>query len=223
MRMNILQHTPNEGPGTILDWAQSRDNEVFIYHPAQFQILPKASETDFLVILGGPMSPNDQLSWIQQERFLIQELLNQNKPIFGVCFGAQQISKTLGYAVVKAPIKEVGWGNVVLQSQAIPKLPTKLDVLHWHEETFVMPQQAKLLFSNQYLANQGFLLGHHVAGLQFHLEPKLLNVREMAINDQQYVQNSIFQQSVTEILEHPVPSVNRQAMFVLLDYLVTQD
>lgn len=33
MRINVLQHTPNEGPGSILDWAQARGHQTFVYHP----------------------------------------------------------------------------------------------------------------------------------------------------------------------------------------------
>ena len=59
MRINVLQHTPNEGPGVISEWAHQRGHEIYVYHPAQFNKLPTADETDMLVILGGPMSPND--------------------------------------------------------------------------------------------------------------------------------------------------------------------
>ncbi|GAF36071.1 glutamine amidotransferase class-I domain [Lentilactobacillus farraginis DSM 18382 = JCM 14108] len=96
MRINILQHTPNEGPGSILDWSQAHGHQAYIYHPYQFGFLPKAADTDLLVVLGGPMSPNDDLDWIRQERNLINELLAKNVPIFGACFGAQQIAKHWG-------------------------------------------------------------------------------------------------------------------------------
>ncbi|MGL6207853.1 MAG: type 1 glutamine amidotransferase, partial [Lactobacillus panisapium] len=71
MIVNVLQHTPNEGPGSIQKWAHLHHHEFYVYHPYQFGILPTAEETDFLVILGGPMSPNDDLPWIKQERQLI--------------------------------------------------------------------------------------------------------------------------------------------------------
>ena len=126
MRINVLQHTPNEGPGTIQEWSQDRGHEMYVYHPYQFGNLPTADETDMLIILGGPMSPNDDLTWIKQERVLIQRLLDAHKPIFGACYGAQQIAKTLGYAVKKAPHKEVGWAPVYLKSDLISDIPQKL-------------------------------------------------------------------------------------------------
>lgn len=76
MRINVLQHTPNEGPGTIQEWSQDRGHEMYVYHPYQFGNLPTADETNLLIILGGPMSPNDDLTWIKQERVLIRQLLD---------------------------------------------------------------------------------------------------------------------------------------------------
>ncbi|AQW21449.1 GMP synthase [Lentilactobacillus curieae] len=219
MRINVLQHTPNEGPGSILDWAEVHNHEVYTYHPYQFGHLPTADETDMLVILGGPMSPNDDIDWIKAERKLIKELLDNNTPIFGACYGAQQISKTLGYPVTKAPAKEVGWAPVHLQSHVIPGIPETLQALHWHEEMFEVPDGAELLFSSDAVKNQGFVLGHHVVGLQFHFEPKPNNVREMVVNDFNYIPGSILKQTKEDILATKVPEENRAVMFRILDYL----
>ena len=220
MRINVLQHTPNEGPGAIQAWADEREHEFYVYHPYQFGSLPTAEKTDLLVILGGPMSPNDDLPWIKQERALIKQLLAQHKPIFGACYGAQQIAKTLGYQIGKAPHKEVGWAPVYRQSTAVPGIPEKLDALHWHEEMFEVPYEAQLLFSSDLVKNQGFLLGDNVIGLQFHFEPLADNVREMAVNDDQYpLEHNDLHQTPQEIIDHGVPAENKRVMFSLLDFI----
>ena len=52
MRVNVLQHTPNEGVGYIGEWAKESGHEVYIYHPYMNDgVLPLAEETDMLVIL----------------------------------------------------------------------------------------------------------------------------------------------------------------------------
>ncbi|MGM9908198.1 type 1 glutamine amidotransferase [Limosilactobacillus sp.] len=220
MRINVLQHTPNEGPGSIQDWAHAHGHDFYVYHPYQFGNLPTAAETDLLVILGGPMSPNDDLPWIEQERVLIRQLLDQHKPIFGACYGAQQIAKTLGCQIGKAPHKEVGWAPVYRQSDVIPGIPDQLTALHWHEEMFQVPESARLLFSSDLVTNQGFLLDDNVIGLQFHFEPKIDNVREMAVNDNQYpLDHNDLHQTPQEIIDHGVPADNKQVMFKLLDYI----
>jgi len=219
MRINVLQHTPNEGPGSIATWAELHGHALFTYHPYQFGQLPTAADTDMLIILGGPMSPNDDLPWIKAERVLIQDLLARDIPIFGACYGAQQITKTLGYPVSKAPAKEVGWAPVQRQSSMIPNLPDNLNVLHWHEEMFEIPTEATWLFASAAVRNQGFVLNHRVVGLQFHVEPRQNNVREMVVNDFPYIKGSVLNQTADDILRVTVPEENERALFAILDYI----
>lgn len=221
MRINILQHTPNEGPGSIASWAFSRGHELFVYHPYFFDgVLPKASETDLLIILGGPMSPNDELPWIVKERKLIKEVLRKNKPIFGACYGAQQIAKVLGSKIIKSPFKEVGWANVIKQNGFIPNFPDKFPVLHWHEEMFEIPEKATLLFSSELVSNQGYLYEGNVVGLQFHLEPQQSDVNEVVVNDYSYaIVNNALKQTPDQIIKFPVPSINKEIMYAILDFI----
>ena len=74
-----------------------------------------------------------------------------------------------GLCGVKITSKEVGWDDVYLESEIIPNIPSRLKALHWHEDMFQIPQQAELLFSGNHIRNQGFIINHHVIGLQFHL------------------------------------------------------
>ena len=65
MRLNVLQHVSDEGPGAILNWANDHQATVTIYHPNDFGLLPTVDETDLLVVLGSPASPNDDDQWIK--------------------------------------------------------------------------------------------------------------------------------------------------------------
>lgn len=221
MRVNVLQHTPSEGPGSILQWAKHHHHEVFTYHPAQFGKLPSVQETDLLVILGSPQSPNDDFPWIKAERQLIKEMLIADKPIFGACFGAQQIAVVLGAKVHKAAVKEVGWAPVNLQSDVLTDFPQTATVLHWHEEMFELPEGAKLLFTSRDHQNQGFAYGDKVIGLQFHFEPDLYNLRSMVVNDGDYAdEGNVLKQTADQILVHGVPKENVSLMAKLLDQIV---
>ena len=220
MRINVLQHTPNEGPGSIKRWSQERGHEMYVYHPYQFGNLPTSEQTDMLVILGGPMSPNDDFEWISQERDLVRCLLAEHKPILGICYGDQLIAKALGYEVKKAPHKEVGWAPVYLESDIIPNIPDQLIALHWHEEMFELPAEAELLFSSNLLENQGFILNGNIIGLQFHFEPETDGIREIVINDDKYpLEHNALHQTSSDIIEQKVPNENRKAMYQLLDFI----
>lgn len=220
MRVNVLQHACNEGPGAIKEWADERGHALYVYHPDTFGILPKAGETDMLIVLGGPMSPNDDLDWLKEERDLIKSCVKSHVPILGICLGAQQIAKAFGANVHKAEYKEVGWAPVYLKSDIIPDIPEKLTALHWHQDMFELPEGSTLLFSSDLLNNQGFIMNKNVIGLQFHFEPLIDNVREIVINDGAYAEeDNDLKQKPLDILRHEVPSENKKVMYQILDYL----
>lgn len=84
---------------------------------------------------------------------------------------------------------------------------------------FEVPKEATLLFSSDAVKNQGFVMNHRVVGLQFHFEPQDDNIREMVINDFPYIEGSILDQTATDILNMPVPTINKEVMFKILDYI----
>ena len=222
MRVNVIQHVSDEGPGSVMNWAHEHGAIVTVYHPNDFQKLPTVDETDLLVVLGCPASPNDSDQWIKDERKLIKELMDAHKPMLGMCFGAQQMAKILGAEVKDAPAKEVGWLEVTKQSDVIPDLPATVTPLHWHQQKFTIPEGGQLLYSSKYLREQAFIYQDYVIGLQFHLEPLIDNVREMVANDGDYADGSVLNQSGQEIIDHGVPAENQLVMNQLLDYLAKQ-
>ena len=60
MHAHYLQHVPFEGLGIIEPWLQAEGYDIAstrFYEPAK---LPDWSEVDFLIVMGGPMSVNDE-------------------------------------------------------------------------------------------------------------------------------------------------------------------
>ena len=209
--MNVLQHSIHEGIGLIGKWAENNGYEVNVYQAANNNVkLPE--------VIGGPMSVNDDEEWIVKERELIRGMLMAHKSYLGICFGAQQLSKTLGGDVSSCP-KEVGWGEVKRLSNIIPEVPEKLDVLHWHGEQFRLPTEATPLFSSPLVENQGFIINENAIGLQFHLEMNEAGVREVVENDSEFIKGNKLKQSAADILKHKVPEMNKQALFAMLDYI----
>lgn len=135
---------------------------------------PDLSGVDLLIIMGGPMSVNDEsrLTWIADEKRAIKNAIDRNIPIVGVCLGAQLIASTLGARVYPNAQKEIGWFSVL--SEAVPPgcivLPGEFVAFHWHGETFDLPGGAVHLASSQGCRHQAFQYQSNVIGLQFHLE-----------------------------------------------------
>lgn len=220
MEIAILQHVDFEGPAEIERWCLQNGNEYRVYRLFLGEALPKAEETDFLVILGGPMSVLDDLPWLKEERQLIRTFISQAKPVFGVCLGGQQIAKALGADIFQGEYREAGWLPIrTMKSEILGELPEELVVFHWHGEQFGLPEGAERLFASDVCPNQGFVYKGNVIGLQFHFESTQESVESILQNDVAFLDGTAYTQTAAEIRNYPIPASNRQLLYRLLDRL----
>lgn len=203
MHAHYLQHVPFEGLGSIESWLH--DHDYTISHTALFasQQLPTPADIDFLIILGGPMSVHDETAypWLIQEKAFVKEFLTSGKPILGICLGAQLIANVLGANVYPGPEKEIGWFPITActtDTESFSFAPT-LTAFHWHEETFDLPENAKLLASSTACCNQAFQIGTNIIGLQFHLETTPTAADNLISNCQHEMTPAPYVQSAAEI------------------------
>lgn len=59
MRARYLQHVPFEGLGSIEPWLKGNGYELTVTRFFDVAELPDAQSLDFLIIMGGPISAND--------------------------------------------------------------------------------------------------------------------------------------------------------------------
>jgi GMP synthase (glutamine-hydrolysing) len=112
---------------------------------------------------------------VTQEIALLKARLAAARPTLGICLGAQMMAAALGASVYPGPSKEIGWFPLeVKQGDAFNPLAALRDipVLHWHGDTFDLPDGCKLLASTPACRNQAFARGFNILGLQFHAEVK---------------------------------------------------
>ena len=138
------------------------------------QVRPE--DDDLLIVLGGPISVNevDDYPFLKTELELIGERLAADRPTLGMCLGAQLIARALGAEVTAGEHKEIGWAPIQLNdagSRSVLRhlVGENVNVLHWHGETFDIPEDAQHLASSQFYPNQAFSNGKTLA-LQFHPE-----------------------------------------------------
>ncbi|MGK2741379.1 glutamine amidotransferase [Tepidicaulis sp. LMO-SS28] len=132
---------------------------------------------DLLIVLGGPIGvyEEEDYPWLKTETALIAQRLAAQKPTLGICLGAQLMAKALGAKVGPGKAKEIGWAPLAL-TEAGKASPlkhvdgAKTPVLHWHGDTFDLPDGAARLASTEICETQAFAIGTHALGLQFHLE-----------------------------------------------------
>jgi GMP synthase-like glutamine amidotransferase len=179
-RAHWLQHVPFEGLGSIESWLTTAGYSITCTRLFASPTLPQPDDLDLLVIMGGPMSVNDQaaLPWLREEKDFIRRCIQGGKPVLGICLGAQLIASALGAAVYRNRVKEIGWFPIfsVPGGESVFRFPPTAEVFHWHGETFDLPPGAVHLARSSACENQAFQLGHSVIALQCHLEttPELL-------------------------------------------------
>ena len=130
---------------------------------------------DLLVLMGGPMGVYEDAAhpWIDGEIARIAARLAAGRPTIGVCLGAQLIAAALGAAVYPGPVHEIGFAPVTLStvggSGPLRHL-ADTPVLHWHGDTFDLPDQCELLASSAVYPHQAFRRGRTLLALQCHPE-----------------------------------------------------
>lgn len=219
--IDVLQHAPHEGPGLIANWARENQHQLKIHTLfEENEHVPK--DSDFLIVLGGPMGINDtaEFPWLLEERALIRRLSQQNKPVFGVCLGAQQIAATFGSEITVNKEKEVGWFPIKRTSEKLAFFPESLDVFHWHQDTFSLPAGATRLFASEGCLNQGFIYGENIIGLQFHFEMEKAGIETILQIDEEFITPGKYVQSIDLMRGKSVPRDNKQMLEAILDYLI---
>ncbi|MDX1297432.1 MAG: type 1 glutamine amidotransferase [Pseudomonas sp.] len=136
-----------------------------------------------VAIMGGPMSLNDPLPWIETEVAALQHLIRRDIPLIGHCLGGQLLAKALGAEISRMPFTESGWQPLRRIDQAAPSpwlahLPESFPVFQWHGDSFAIPAGAQPLLSSPWCSNQAFSWGDKILALQGHPEMNEALVRQ---------------------------------------------
>lgn len=172
----IFRHSPTEGPGYFAIFLEQQGIPWRLIALDEGEAVPTSADGfSGLCFMGGPMSVNDPLPWIESVCALIRDAVAKNVPVIGHCLGGQLMSKALGGLVTRNAVKEIGWSATHGEDNAIAHhwlgdfAGNSSTVFQWHGETFSIPSGATRLLANGYCANQMFVLGPHL-GMQCHVE-----------------------------------------------------
>jgi GMP synthase-like glutamine amidotransferase len=184
MRAHCFQHVPFEGLGSIETWLHRNGWEITRTRFYADDNVPDPAKIDLLVVMGGPMSVNDEgeYPWLAAEKRFIRAFIDAGKAVLGVCLGAQLIASALGATVYRNHAREIGWfpmRRVPATDSSLFAFPEEIEVFHWHGETFDLPAGAALLAHSAACRHQAFQVGRSVIGLQFHLETSPATAREI--------------------------------------------
>lgn len=172
----IIRHVPYEGVAGFrepIEAAGYQVDRIDVTDP-EFSRLDLRHH-DLLIMMGGPMGiyEQDRHPWIACQMRRLALRLEAGMPTLGVCFGAQMIAAALGAEVFAGPVKEVGFHPVRVHDHALGSpLRHLVDVpiLHWHGDTFTLPDDVELLASSHVYEHQAFRRGRNLLAVQFHAE-----------------------------------------------------
>lgn len=172
----IIRHVPYEG---VAGYRQPIEEAGFLIHRVDVSD-PHFDDydlcrPDLLIMMGGPMGVYEveRFPWIRSQLRRLALRLEQDRPTLGVCFGAQMIAAALGAEVYPGPVREVGFHAIALHDAGFDSPLRHLKhvpLLHWHGDTFTLPDNVELLASSHVYDHQAFRRGRNLLALQFHAE-----------------------------------------------------
>jgi GMP synthase (glutamine-hydrolysing) len=177
-RILVFKHVAHEPLGQLDPLLRAAGFRIrYVNFQRNPEAVPDMDKYDGLVVLGGPMSVNDatRYSHLKTEIAAIERAIRADKPVLGVCLGAQLTAAALGANVSRNPSREIGWYDVrptdaARRDPLFESFRDSEPLFQWHCDTFDIPSGAIHLARSEACEAQAFRYGEKVYGLQFHLE-----------------------------------------------------
>ncbi len=171
----VFRFSPTESPGRFGNWLTRHDVRWELIALDEGAPVPEdASLFSGIGMMGGPMSVNDKLPWVDPLCDLLRDAMGDGVPVIGHCLGGQLMAKALGAKVTRMKAPEIGWFHVDVCDRGarrdwfggLPRFPA----FQWHYDEFDLPPMASRVLSNDVTVNQGFIIDDRHVGFQCHIE-----------------------------------------------------
>lgn len=170
----LILHQERSTPGRVGHHLKARGVPMDVRRPRFGEPLPATLAGHAgVVVFGGPMSANDPDDFIRNEIDWLAAPLREEKPLLGICLGAQMLARHLGACVGPHPEgkAEIGYYPIRPTEDGLCACPVwPSHVYQWHREGVELPHGARLLARGDLFEVQAFAYGRAAYGIQFHAE-----------------------------------------------------
>jgi len=169
----IVLHQETSSPGRVGQLLERMGFSLDIRRPPLGERLPETLEGHSgAVVFGGPMSANDEHDYVRHETDWMAVPLKEDKPLLGICLGAQMLVNHLGGKVESHPegLVEIGWYPIRPTEEGRALMDWPEMIYQFHREGFTLPSGAVHLVEGDTYEHQAFRYGDNAWGVQFHAE-----------------------------------------------------
>ncbi len=150
---------------------KKHQSSIIFYKNLHFLKKKEINLFDLFIFHGGKQSANSKSKAILYEYKFLNYIIKQNKPIIGICLGAQLIAKIYGSKISKSKNKlfECGYKKNIKESNKVFK--NNLSFLQFHTEGISYNKNMEILSKGiMYEVDSFKIKGKKIYGFQFHPE-----------------------------------------------------
>ncbi|MCG5243601.1 type 1 glutamine amidotransferase [Azospirillum doebereinerae] len=177
MRILVVQNSRTAPIGIVGEALVDNGATLVTVKANEGEVIPAMDGFDGLVVLGGPQDAWDDGHGPHFPAVMetIRNFTEADRPVMGICLGAQLAARAYGAPVYRHETPELGVCPVTLNGEAatdpvLGGLGPDLKLVQWHYDTFEFPEGAVPLAFSDICGRQAFRLGRATYGFQFHPE-----------------------------------------------------
>ena len=171
----IFRFSETEGPAYFAQWLDRGALPWQLVAVDEGAAIPSDARVfSGIAMMGGPMSVNDALAWIDPLSRLLREAVADAVPVIGHCLGGQLLAQALGARVGRAAVPEIGWIDVESTDAGAQAAwfggRARFTPFQWHYDAFDLPAGATRVLTNAFNPNQAYVIDDRHIGFQCHVE-----------------------------------------------------